>query len=304
MIEEVELILKNHGFVTCSYEGIRSCFDIIAKDKKHIFLIKIFEYVESLNKKNASDLKEISMHLSATPLIIAKRTKNSEISEDVVYFRYDIPTVNLKTFIRIVEEDFPSIYSTRGNYCVNIDKKFFLGIKKELNMRLEDIANELEVSKQAIYRYETHGRIPVNVLEKIEEIFGIKVIKKCDEKIFESPKNPKNKKFETGHEKDKQPDDIIKKLSEIGFQTWSGSAPFDVFAKEKEKIFIVASDDPRVLQRKTFSTKKTLEIIPGYCACVSRHKYIIKNDVKLITTRDIKEIESAEELMSIIMEHY
>jgi len=56
------------------------------------------------------------------------------------------------------------------------------------------------------------------------------------------------------------------------------------------------------LERKAFSTKKTLEIISGYCTCISKYKYVMKNDVKLLTTKDIREIESAEELIEMIIE--
>lgn len=305
IIKEISDELIKRGFyVWRTRENIVSCFDILARRDDEIFIIKFYKFIEGITKDNAEEMKNLSACLSAYLLVLAERSKNSPLNDDVVYSRYDISVVTYETFKKILDEEYPILYSTRGNYCAEIDKEVFLSIKAELNLTLENIAEMLNVSKQAVYRYETQGRIPQNVIEKFTEIFGNDVIKKV--KISKPSQLQSAKKGLY----------VTDKISALGFLTWEGSAAFNILAinaddvhskqsKRKEDInFMVVSNDVRVLSKRAGFVEEITEIIPGICVCVGRHKpsKMPGKKSKFIKEKDLMEIETKEEFIEMVSE--
>ncbi len=310
-IKEITYELIKRGFcVWRTHENTVSCFDILARRDTQIFVIKFYKFIEGITKDNAEEMKNLSVCLSAYLLVLAEASKNRPLNDDVLYSRYDISVVTYETFKKILDEEYPLLYSTRGNYCAEIDRKIFSDIKAELNLTLDDIAELLNVSKQAVYRYETQCRIPQNVIEKFSRIFGKDVIKKV--KISKSSQLQPAKKCLY----------VTDKLSALGFQTWEGTAAFNILAinttdegninisrpkenRKKEDInFVVVSNDFRVLSKRANFVEEITEIIPGICICVGRYKpgKTLGKRAKFIKEKDLREIETKEEFIEIVNE--
>jgi len=297
MINEIVNELNKKGFwVWQRDEGIISCFDILAKRDEEIFIIKIYKFIETVTKNNAVEMKNLAAFLYAYLIVLAEYSKDGKLKDGVLYSRYEVPVVTPKTFKGILNGEYPLFYSTRGNYCAEIDREVFLEIKNLLNLTLDDIAEMLNVSKQAIYRYEVRCRIPENVVEKFLEIFGNNVVKRRE--------ISKNTKIQPVN---KHP--LSKKLFELGFITWEGQAAFDILAinpskeknfKKEDKNFIVVCNDIRAITKKIISIERIVEIIPGICICVSRQKPKDKENVKFIKEEDILNVKTKKEFVEMI----
>jgi len=330
LIKEISNELTKRGFcVWATYEGTISCFDILARRDNEIFVIKIYKFIEGITKSNAEEMKNLVVCLSAYLIVLAEESKNSRLNDDVLYSRYDIAVVTHNTFKKILDEEYPFLYSTRGNYCAKINREIFSDIKAELNLTLGDIAEILNVSKQAVYRYETQCRIPQKVIEKFSEIFGKDVIKKV--KISKSSQISqvrshisKNNLFEMRPMKKCLY--VADKLSALGFLTWEGTAAFNILAintntntadechknifgakqnkKKEDKNFVVVSNDFRVLSKRANFVEEITEIIPGICICVGRYKpgKAIGKRTNFIKENDLRNVETKEEFIDVIKE--
>lgn len=293
-LKETSDELAKKGFcVWMTHENIFSCFDILARRDDEIFIIKIYKFIEGLTKENAEELKNLAACLSAYLMVLAESSKSGPLSNGVLYSRYDVAVVTYNTFKEILDEEYPILYSTRGNYCAEIERDVFLDVKVKLNLTLNDIAEILNVSKQAVYRYETQCRIPQNIVEKFSEMFGENAIKRV-KFLKESHIHP-TKKYLC----------VSDKLSALGFVIWEGTAAFNILAINKEdKNFIVVSNDFRVLSKKVNSVEEIIEIIPGICISISKYKPSRKvgKKAKFIKENDLKSIETKEEFIEIINE--
>ena len=304
LTKEITDELTKRGFcVWRTHENTVSCFDILARRDAQIFVIKFYKFIEGITKENAEEMKNLAVCLSAYLIVLAEASKNCPLNEDVLYSRYDIAVVTYETFKKILDEEYPLLYSTRGNYCAEIDREIFSEIKSALNLTLDDISKILNVSKQAVYRYETQCRIPQNVMEKFSGIFGKDIIKKV--------KISKGSRIQTT----KKELYVSDKLSALGFLIWEGTAAFNILAinrnenktgtfnsTKEDKNFIIVSNDLRVLTRRADFVEEIMEIIPGICVCIGKYKpgKTLGKRAKFIRENDLRSIETKEEFIEIV----
>ncbi|RLI93635.1 MAG: hypothetical protein DRO90_03300, partial [Candidatus Altiarchaeales archaeon] len=278
---------------------VRSCFDILARRDDTILLIKILPNIEGLNHKSALELKNVAVVMSGIPLIIGDHTKNSILSPDVIYTRYDIHVVNIDAFAGILSGRIPSIYSIRGNYCMRIDSRLLSNIRKKLNMTQEELAYQLGVSKQSIYRYESSGRISLNIAEKLMEFLKEDIMVPSD--IFTLEINCLENEISTFMTDLKRM--VLREFKNIGLDTSLTNAPFDILAREREhheKILTIVSDDREGLKRKVEIIKDISEITGGYKVCISNRARDL--DVLVIRPKELSEIKEVSEFMELLVD--
>ena len=59
MIQELESFLKSEGFETSNIYD-QGSFDIVARKKLLILLLKTFKNIDSVNEKNAEEMKQLA----------------------------------------------------------------------------------------------------------------------------------------------------------------------------------------------------------------------------------------------------
>ncbi len=318
--DQVINILEGHNFSVCDCIGARSCFDIFAKREK-IFLIKILMNIEGFTKESAVQLKLAAFSLSAVPMIIAKRMKNANLRDGVIYTRYNINAFTPRTLEIMLEENTPLIYSVRGDYVVDVGCELLKNLRSDVKMTMQDLADELKISKQSIYRYEHTGIIPLNIVSKIVEFFN-----NFDESDIEF-KNPIfDREIEIeieGSGIKKQDDDdaankqepahgnlsdlmkeVINEFKNMGCSTTQVNAPFDILVKgekqNEELIFTVVSKDPRTIKKKIKIVTEISDMAKGYKVCVSEKRQNI--DIVFIRPDELKEIHNSRELIKLLLE--
>ncbi|RLJ00463.1 MAG: hypothetical protein DRP03_00015 [Candidatus Aenigmatarchaeota archaeon] len=122
-ISEIEMLkgfLEAKGFNTFTNNG---CFDIIAKKGRDMFLLKVLLNIDSLTENEARNLKIIAKYMSATPIIIGKRTRKENLHDFAVYERFGIPSITNTTFKNYIAGIKPFIKATRGGLRVKVDSK-------------------------------------------------------------------------------------------------------------------------------------------------------------------------------------
>jgi len=296
LIDRAVGLLQDLGFQVSDSRGTRSCFDIIAKERDNLFLIKVLINVEGLTHENAKELKNLANLISATPLVIGDHMKSTKLNEGVIYERHDVCVMGIVTLEYVLKNTSPAIYSIRGGYCVNVDSAHLVNIRKKNNLTQKELATELGISKQSIYRYEQFGRMSLEIAEKLIDMFKDDFI--VPTKIFSS-KEYYEEDIPQKHISELKKR-VLSELQDIGFKTSLTNAPFDVIAKDKERVFTVVSNDWHRIERKINVSENISEIIGGYSVGISERK--LESDVKVLTPDELMEIKSTKELIRLLRE--
>ncbi|HEX54782.1 MAG: hypothetical protein DRO94_01240 [Candidatus Altiarchaeales archaeon] len=312
LIDKVVKVLSNAGFQISDCSETRSCFNIIAKRDVLLF-IKIMKNVEGLTKETSIELRRISSLLSAIPLIISEYMKSVMLSDGVIYSRYGIHVMNLRTLERIIDEELPIIYSIRGNYCMRIDHRMLADLRRSMGMTQDEFARELGVSKQSVYRYENFGRISLRIAKRImsllnEDIAITSNLQKIELQI-------RNFRYDFRHNTEKHFEHnmrnlsslkqiVLRELKNMGFSALSIRAPFDVFAieneTESERIFLLVSNDSRRLGRRIEILREISDMVGAYRACISDRKSYENSDVTIMKPNELFEISDTTEFIQRI----
>jgi len=233
---EVEKILHTSGYSMAQLsQESKACFDIIAKNKDQLIILKIEPYIDNFSRDNSFELKNIASFLNASPMIIGERGRRfSEIQDGLVLLRYGIPVVSTETFSNLIIHGVPPIvYCSKGGYFVQINRKQLREARIEKNLSYADLAHLVGVSRRTIYEYEHSINPPPPTAALLEEVLN-------------TPITQGIKVFNIDIEKEERPSYSIKNLStfkeevsevleELGFisQFWTRQSPFDAFGEQK-----------------------------------------------------------------------
>ena len=310
IIQEITNLLNTEGFETSNIYD-QGCFDIVARKKLLILLLKTFINIDSIKESNASEMKQLSSILLAAPLIVGERSRNGILEEGVIYERYDIPAVGINTLKNmILFNEYPEILADRGGYFVKIDGNVLKEYREEYSLSLKDLADLAHVSRATMYKYE-NGIVRANTETAmlLEEILNTKITLDID--IFKT--NPEQEKItfdKIGNEYDKTED-----LAKIGFGVVStNKSPFDAAAKI-ENIKKNDQQPPLIANLEKNRTNKTLKRMAISLKDLSlitssESVFIINNnkikdsieDIPVIKSWELKEFNNPSEFLKLIKE--
>jgi putative transcriptional regulator len=298
LIQEINNLLNLEGFKTSNiYE--QRCFDLIARKKLLILLLKTFTNVDSINEVHAEEMRKLSQIFLASPIIVGEKSKNGFLEEDVVYERHGVPAISLNTLKNmIIYNEYPEVLADRGGYYVKINGNVLKEYREEYSLSLKDLADLVHVSRTTMYKYE-NGIVKTNTetAMMLEEILNTKITVDID--LFEPY---------TEIEKSNDKNDELNRLG-FGFVS-TNKSPFDSVAKSEEKIkgsLIVNMEKNRKLKtlKKMALPLKDLSEVTS-----SEPTFIIKNKnfeesiegIPVIKSWELKEFESSNDLLRIIKE--
>ena len=220
LIQEIYQLLRVEGFQTSNiYE--QSCFDMLARRKLLLLLMKVLVNIDSVNETHVEEIKKISDVFLASPVLVGLKTRSYTLEEDVVYERHGIPAVSIETFKNmIINGVCPEVLANRGGYFVNINGNLLKEFRDEYSLSLKDLADIAHVSRETIYNYE-NGKVKANIETAmiLEEILNTKITFDID--VFEPYKSP-----------EEIPTNKNNELAKLGFGVVStNKTPFDALAK-------------------------------------------------------------------------
>ena len=317
VIDEINQLLVNGGFKT-SQVYHQSCFDMAARKKLILILLKVLVNIDSINESHVQEIRKVANTFLASPLIVGVKSKTTKLEEDVVYERHGLPAIGIETLKNMVlYDEYPEILADRGGYYVNVDGNILKEYREEYSLSLKDLADLVHVSRETIYKYE-NGIVRANsqTAMLLEDILNMKITIDID--LFEVPKDSD----ESNHIVD---DDKTKDLANLGFGVvQTKKTPFDALAKlnntttsNKDNLSGIKSYDesPLIASLEKNRTSKTLQKIAISLKDLSLVTesdpfFIINNEkinysldgIPVIKSWELKETEDSTEFLKIIKE--
>ena len=299
ILQKIEELLNSQGFNTSDIYD-QGSFDIVARKNLLILLLKTFLNIDSINERNAHEMKQLANIFLASPIIIGAKSRNGPLEEGVIYERYDIPTIGFETLKNmILYNEYPEILADRGGYFVKIDGNAIKQYREEYSMSLKDLADLAHVSRATMYKYENEiVRANTETAMILEEILNTKVTLDID------LLKPQNDNVEYT--------DDVNDLSKLGYGVLStNTGPFDAVAKMKSSD----KDSPLITNVEKNRNEKTLKrmAIPLKdlsMITTSEPVFIINNEkikesigsIPVIKSWELKEFENSKELIKMIKE--
>jgi len=272
------------------------CFDIAAR-KEFLMLIKALTNIDGLVEEQAQSLKTISYFVSAYPLVVSERTNRGELSDGIIYSRFQLPVVTPELFDNMIEEEIiPEVKAIKGKYTVVINAVYLRKKREELNLSLEKLSKQIGISKKALYEIENQRVNPtVDTVQKLEELLGIdlKVPYKMErvERTYVEPKNEFQKK-------------VSLEFSRLGVDNSAvASASFEIIGKEKTSLITGLSNNTVKIKRVVSQVKGLSSIFSSQGMFVAKRSHEQAIDgVPIVLESELPELESSKELNKLIRE--
>jgi len=286
--QQAQSFLEDNDYVICEYRG---CFDIAAK-KNVLLLLKTLLNVDSFQREQAKNLKIISNNLDAHPMLIGIQTTREKLERGIVYERFDLPTVSLKTFEDLVYNSiFPRIYRDRGGLYVEIDSQVLREVRKRKGFTQKELAEAVGINKKVIYEHEKKQlRMFLSIAERLEQILNRKIIK---------PVNMFKEYEEHGYPKDRLENRIGRDLKRLGFETdFVKQAPLDVFAKEKTLIISDIEMKRKKMIKHAADLKDFINVVKKPAVFITEK---VKEEellgISIVEREELEEFEDSKELI-------
>ena len=314
LIREVYQLLNKEGFETSNiYE--QSCFDIVARKKLLILLLKVLVNIDSINESHVEEIRQISNVFLASPIIVGVKSKNHILEEDVVYERHGLPAIGLETLKNmIVYDEYPEILADRGGYYVQINGNVLKEYREEYNLSLKDLEDLAHVSRATMYKYE-NGMVRANTETAmlLEEILNTKITLDID--LFEPYQEDIKLKADTSNLNQTQGSNA-QNLAKLGFGVVStNKSPFDALAKAE--IATKKKENPLIAnlnvqdEQNTKTLKKMAISLKDLSLVTSSDPFFVLNDdrikdsidgIPVIKSWEMKEVENSKEFLRLIRE--
>ena len=322
VLQEINELLANNGFET-SHIYERSCFDMVARRKLLLLLLKVLVNIDGINGVQAQEIRKISHSFMASPLIVGLKSKSEHLEEDVVYERHGIPVIGLETLKNmIIEGEYPEILADRGGYYVQINGEVLKEVREDYNLSLKDLADLAHVSRETIYKYE-HGivRACPETAMMLEDILNLKITLSID--LFKVPDSLKELNIGKSNESPLNDNKINmnefqpQKLVELGFGIIpTQKTPFDALAKletnnkisknvETPLITNLEKNRKQRTLKKMAITLKDLSLITGSSSVFILDNEKIKESldgIPVVHGWEMGEIETPAEFLKMIKE--
>lgn len=303
MLQEIENLLKLEGYKTSDiYE--QGSFDIVARKNLLILLLKTFLNIDSINERNAYEMKQLANIFLASPIIVGAKSRNGLLEEGVIYERYDIPTINFETLKNmIIYNEYPEILADRGGYFVKIDGNIIKQYREEYSLSLKDLADLAHVSRATMYKYENEiVRANTETAMILEEILNTKVTLDID--LLKQPTEDVIEYNQIGEGTDD--------LSKLGYGViLTNKSPFDAVAKIKSSkdLSTLITNIEKNRSEKTLK-RMAIPLKDLSMVTTSEPVFIINNDkikeslnsIPVIKSWELKEFEHSKELLKMIRE--
>ena len=292
MLQEIEKLLISEGYKTSDIYD-QGSFDIVARKNLMILLLKTFINIDSVNEKNAHEMKQLANIFLASPIIIGAKSRNGILEEGVIYERYDIPTIGLDTLKNmILYKEYPEILADRGGYFVKIDGNVIKQYREEYSLSLKDLADLAHVSRAKIVRANTETAMILEEILNTKVTLDIDILKYNQEEQIQ---------YDTTGE---GAEDLLK----LGYGVVSTSkSPFDAVAKDENSSLIA-----NVEKNRTEKTLKRMAVPLKDLSMITSSEpvFIINNDkikeslgtIPVIKSWELKEFERSQELLKLIKE--
>ena len=181
-VNTARAIFARAGFDVSSSIHLRSiCFTFAARRDDVLTIVKVLTNVDAFTRHNADELKTISEALGGNPLVIGEGTGAGPLEDGIVYTRFKIPIISVKTLSdHLLEDAPPCIFAAPGGLYVKLDGEQLRSIRAERNISLGTLADVAGVSRRSIQMYETGMGAMIDAALNLEEYLETALIEPID----------------------------------------------------------------------------------------------------------------------------
>jgi len=282
LLDRLNIFLLKKGFVIKNLT--RTCFDILARKREQILLVKVLEDANSVSRQATEEMVAVASYINASPLIIAEKAGN-RLEDNIVYSRFGIYTLNFSTFLNCVNNKFPFIKRSHAGLTVSVIGKKLREKREEMGYSLNALSKKIGVTSRMVIKYESeNSEVTVNRAIKLYDLFGNNVFSEID--IFGRHQHPESR-FET---------EVSKKYVELGFDaTDTKKTPFDIIARKEDEIIFTEVSDKVNPQMESLSKLLDADNL------VIFNKKKPKN-IPSMTKKEFMDFEKANELVKFLKE--
>ena len=229
LLDKISIFLLKKGFTIKNLT--RTCFDLLARKNEQILLIKVLEDANSISRQYTEEMVTVASYANASPFIVADKAGN-KLEDNIVYSRFNICTLNFKTFLNCIDNRFPFIRRGKAGLTASVVGKKLKEKREELGYSLNALSKKIGVTSRMIMKYENeNSEVTINRAMKIYDLFGHHVFSEVD--IFS--RHQLQSKFET---------EVSRKYIELGFNaTETKKTPFDIIARKDEELILTEVSD-------------------------------------------------------------
>ncbi len=299
----VRTILGKNGYRISSEILDSSSYDIVASKDNEIYIIKVLYNVDTFKKDSAEELKLISKLLKAKALIVGIKCGLGRLDDYVLYSRYDIPVLSLKTFTDLLRYgEYPVSFAAPGGYYAKINGKKLREFREKYKISLGDLAKIANVSRKSIQLYEEgETAVSLDVITKIEEYFNETFMERINP--FEILPEPEN------YEKFLKTSDVLQSefynvFKRAGYSVYftKRSSVDALSTNTEELIFVGISKFRKELINKATMIEKITEITSkdGIVVTVTKENSYAR--IPVISIEELEMAKDKEDVRSIILE--
>ncbi len=238
LIAEVRETLGKTGFFLSDRHRERGlCFDFVARRDDVLLVVKVLQNVDALTKETADELRVIARTLRAAPIVVGERSGGGSLDEGIVYSRFSVPIVSMKTFSDFFEEGVPPfIYSAPGGIYVKLDTDLLRRARGEEQFSLGQLAEIAGVSRRTIQMYLEGMSASIEVAKRLEEFLKEPVVLPADPFAFvaETKEPPPPVSVLEALERE-----LFDRLKRLGYDVLPTlRSPFDAFTQHEETTLL------------------------------------------------------------------
>ncbi len=217
------------------------CFDSIIDEGDTRIAIKTSVTIDNVESHVREELSKICSILRCTPIIIGERTRKRPLIDGVIHIRGSIPAITLETLRGILEDKvFPFLLAKKGGIYVIMNGNKLKKAREAKSYSRGDIADEIGLSRRAIYEYERGTMSPtIDVVLSLEELLDTILIDPLN--LLKTISTPS--KSEITHESLGNQTQLTKTTLEIfsrlGFNsTIANDAPFNLLTSLQHHVVL------------------------------------------------------------------
>ncbi|MBI5061406.1 MAG: hypothetical protein HZB67_03760 [Candidatus Aenigmarchaeota archaeon] len=281
--QKIERLFEKHGFDHSEYNG---CFDIIARKRGEIVLVKILSNIDSFQETQAENLKILSKNIGAFPCLVGTHTRSEMLENDIIYERFDISAFTPDTLESILDNNPPHVYRSKGGLFMEIEPSLLKNSRKSRRLTQHELAELVGVTKKSIYEHESRRMKAIReTVESLERL------------LKEDLSVPFNLKIEISNAGGKPRTSFEKsvgiELKRKGFKTdFVYQTPFNIIAKERVLILNDAEENERHIKRNIpdLSNFSRISDKPILLITKNRQEY----DLPSISKKQLKELSASD----------
>ena len=173
MAEDALKILDSRGFDSVRLEGVRSCFDIVARKNGRMLMLKIVENIDSIDEKTARSVSMLTSFFDTSAFAVGFGYKGSRMRDGVVFSRHGISCISTGTVERVIDGEKPANAERFIGAKYRIDGHSLAAARRERGMSMRELSEATGISTDSIYRYESSSPyVSLANWKKLEGFFG------------------------------------------------------------------------------------------------------------------------------------